>query len=188
MKNLFCSRVAGLPPPSTRGGVLLLPFFIVLLLGLRAIPALAGDSDSVTVNVTVEAVRVISLEQGTSFSSPDLTNIPFNIGQSEIEAGEAYLYCPQDYLGYAVWQANTTWKLGVYRTAWSPTEDFGLYVRTDTQSWYEVVVGTSDPDPPWQSDGAGQGYYDLDWKLTGLGWDVAPGTYTSTVTFEMYAE
>jgi len=185
------------------GRRLLLPVFVVLLLGLSAIPALADGSDTATVTVTVEDVMVVFIKNGPHdggdtwddlLALPDLTNITFNIGQSEIEAGQAFrLYDTGTYKGRVIWRSNGDWYMKVKRGSWSPSLDsYGvkLWLKSGG-TWTELTTS----EWLFTQDGAAYGSNPLNWKLDkdvtdGNGptwWNVPSDTYTTTVTFTMYA-
>lgn len=186
-----------------KGRRLLLPLFVVLLLGLSAIPTLAAETDTVTVDVTVEAVNVVFVKNGEHPSGatwasllalPDLTLITFTIGQSEIEAGQAFiLYGTGTYKGRVIWRSNGEWYMKVKRGSWSPDLDsYGLKLWLKSGGdWTELTTS----EWTFTQDSAAYGSNMLDWKLDKnqgdddgpAWWNVPPDTYTTKVTFTMYA-
>jgi len=178
-----------------RGRKLFLPLFVVLLLGLTAIPAFAADSDSVEVTVIVDEVAACFLKDdtlpspltwGKLMAMSDLTEISFSVGSDELEDGYAYKRNSEEYDGYVIWRANCGWYMKVHRGSWSPDDlkgDYGveLYLKSGGD-WTEVTTSAW----TFTQDGATYGYNDLDWKLDDLTYDIPADTYTVPVYFTMY--
>jgi hypothetical protein len=157
-----------------RGRKLFLPLFVVLLLGLTAIPALAA-SDDVTVTVTIDQIcEVTASPTSLTFSGNEVDASDFNNGYSNDEDLVATVKC------------NTGWKLEI-----KGTSDYFSYdgSGTDPQkpvsdiqwidggsTWYDL----STTDAEVMNDSNPTDGYDvsLDVRVK-LSWtDDIPGTYT----------
>jgi len=157
-----------------RGRKLFLPLFVVLLLGLTAIPALAA-SDEVTVTVTIDQIVDLSVSPTSlTFSGNDVDQYDFDNGYSNEKNVTATV------------KANTGWKLEIKGTSdyfsysgsgsdpQKPVSD--IQWKDGTAQWYDL----STTDAEVASDDSYTSGTDVTTSIRiKLSWSKdIPGTYT----------
>jgi len=164
-----------------RIGAILLPLFILLLLGTAAMRVNAAeDTEQGTVTVIVPSIRIIWLSMDDD-EDPETYVVTFEIDETDMDDGEKVI---NDF-GRLFYHTNDEWEVWVKRSVGGFPSGLNLHVKYGTSwpSWSPL----SETYQPFCGDGPGTGSFLLDWKVSGLSWDIDPGTYSETVTFKIEA-